>query len=254
MPLRQSRCFVLRTHRVAEADLVAVLFSADEGKVRGWVHGARRPRSRFGNSLGIGNEVEACWFERETRELVRVDRCEVVVSALPLLRAPLPGAAVRYLSELMDTFASEREPEPGLFRLLGACRDALLAGRPAALVTAYAEAWVLRFAGLYPRPGRCRCGARFDAGGARYFAAGPVFACSDCARGRAEPDATLSGATLAALREFWRRGPGQVTAPPDAEAELFAFHGRLALAAAERPLRSRLLLEAILRSGSRPSA
>lgn len=254
MPLRQSRCFVLRTHRVAEADLVAVLFSADLGKVRGWVRGARRPRSRFGNSLGVGNEVEAGWFERETRELVQVDRCEVVVSALPLLRHPVRGAALRYLSQLMETFALEREPQPGLFRLLAACRDALLAERPPALVTAYAEAWVLRFAGLYPRPGRCACGARFDQGGARYFAAGPVFACPGCARGRAEPDASLSGATLAALADFWRMGPGQVAAPSDAEAELFEFHGRLAFAAAERPLRARSVLEAMLRPAASPSA
>ncbi len=253
MPLRQSRCFVLRTHRVAEADLVAVLFSADEGKVRGWVRGARRPRSRFGNSLGIGNEVEAGWFERETRDLVQVDRCEVVVSALPLLRDPLPGAALRYLSELMETFAVEGEPQPGLFRLLAACRNALLAGQPPALVTAYAEAWVLRFAGLYPRPGRCACGAGFDAGGARYFASGPVFACPECARGRAEPDASLSAAALAALGDFWRLGPGQVAAPSRAEAELFEFHGRLALAAAERPLRARSLLEAMLRPAARPA-
>lgn len=254
MPLRQSRCFVLRTHRVAEADLVAVLFSAEEGKVRAWVNGARRPRSRFGNAFGIGNEVDAGWFERETRELVTVRACEVVVSALPLLRDPAPGAALRYLSELMETFVVEREPQPGLYRLLAACRNALLLGRSPALVTAYAEAWVLRFAGLYPRPGRCACGAGFGEGGARYFASGPVFACPDCARSRAEPDASLAGATLAALASFWRLGPDRVEAPSEAEAELFDFHGRLALAAAERPLPTRSVLEAMLPSLARRSA
>ena len=59
MPLKHSRVFVLRTYAVAEADKVCVLFSGDEGKVRAWARGARRPKSRYGGALEIGNEVDA---------------------------------------------------------------------------------------------------------------------------------------------------------------------------------------------------
>lgn len=246
MPVRQSRCFVLRTYRVAESDLVVVLFSAEEGKVRGWARGARKPRSRFGSALGVGNEVDAGWFEREGRELVQVDRCDLVASALPLVRDPVRGAALRYLSELVDLFAVEREASPRLYRLLAASRDALLERRPVDLVTAYFEAWTLRLAGLYPRPGRCGCGAGFETDGAAFYASGPVFACSGCASGRGEPTARVSAAALSVLREFWRLGPAAVTASARLGAELFAFHGRLAAAATDRPLRSRTTLESLL--------
>ena len=246
VPLKQSRCFVLRTYPVRETDKIAVLFSGEEGKVRGWARGARRPRSRFGSSLDTGNEVEVGWFEREGRELVHVDRCDLVASALPLVRDPVRAAALRYLSELVDIFAPGREANPKLYRLIAACRDALLRERPAALVVAYFEAWLLRLSGLYPRPGRCGCGAGFERDGALFFAAGPAFRCSRCAAGRGEPTARLSGDALGLLEEFWTAAPGAAFRELSAAAELFRFHGRLAAASAEKTLRTRAALEGML--------
>ena len=248
MPLKQSRAFVLRTYAVAEADKVCVLFSGDEGKVRVWARGARRPRSRYGGALDIGNEVEAGWYEREGRELVHLDRCDLVTSALPLARDPVRAAALGYLSRLVDTFAPDREADPRLYRLIAACRDALLDERPAALVVAYFEAWLLRLSGLYPRPDRCACGAGFDDTGAVYFAAGPVYACPRCAPGHGEPTDRLSSGALRLLEAFWVEPPS--TAPPEtpAIAELFRFHGRLTAAFAERALPARQALETMLGS------
>ncbi len=246
MPIKQSRCFVLRTYPVREADKVAVLFSGDEGKVRGWARGARRPKSRFGSSLDTGNEVEVGWFEREGRELVNVDRCDLVVSALPLVRDPVRAAALRYLAELVDIFAPGREANPKLYRLLAACRDALRGGRPVALVAAYFEAWLLRLSGLYPRPGRCGCGGDFVPDGALFFAAGPAWRCPGCAAGRGDPTAQLSGGALALLAEFWSVPPSASFAGAGAAAELFRFHGSIAPAAAERALPARAQLEGAL--------
>lgn len=248
MPLKHSRCFVLRTYPVRESDKVVVLFSGEEGKVRGWARGARRPKSRFGSSLDTGNEVEVGWFEREGRELVQVDRCELVASALPLVRDPVRAAALRYLSELVDIFALERVANPKLYRLIAACRDAFLGEPPAALVVAYFEAWLLRLSGVYPRPGRCECGAGLARDGAGYFAAGPAFFCTGCSAGRGEPSARLSGGALGLLENFWVAPPAALRADRALAAELFGFHGRLAAASAERALPARAALEAMLRS------
>ncbi len=250
MPLRQSRCFVLRTYPVREADKIAVLFSGEEGKVRGWARGARRPKSRFGSSIDTGNEVEVSWFEREGRELVQVDRCDLVASALPLVRDPVRAAAIRYLSELVDSFAPDREGNPKLYRLIGASRDALLGERPAELVVAYFEAWILRLSGLYPRPGRCGCGEGFEKAGASFFAGGPSFRCPACTARRGEPTMRVSPGALGLLAEFWVHPPAAVTAEPRAAEELFRFHGRLAAASAERALPARATLEERLRSAS----
>ena len=246
MPLRQSRAFVLRTYPVAEADRVCVLFSGDEGKVRAWARGARRPRSRYGGALDVGNEVEAGWFEREGRELVTLDRCELVTSALPLARDPVRAAALGYLSRLVDTFAPDREADPKLYRLICACRDALLARQPAELVVAYFEAWLLRLSGLYPRPGRCACGARFEREGAVFFAAGPVYACPRCAPEHGEPTGRLSPGALRLLETFWAATPSAPVTEAAAVPELFRFHGRLTAAFAERALPARGALERLL--------
>ena len=246
MPLKQSRAFVLRTYAVAEADRVCVLFSGDEGKVRAWARGARKPRSRYGGALDIGNEVEAGWYEREGRELVHLDRCELVTSALPLARDPVRAAALGYLSRLVDTFAPDREADPRLFRLICACRDALLDDLSAELVVAYFEAWLLRLSGLYPRPGRCACGAGFERDGAVFFAAGPVYACTRCAPGHGEPTARVSAAALGLLETFWVEPPSAAAPDPSTARELFRFHGRLTAGHAERALPARQALEGLL--------
>lgn len=246
MPLKQSRAFVLRTHAVAEADKVCVLFSGDEGKVRAWARGARKPRSRYGGALDIGNEVEVGWYEREGRELVYLDRCDLVTSALPLARDPMRAAALGYLSRLVDTFAPDREADPRLYRLISACRDALLDERPAQLVVAYFEAWLLRLSGLYPRPGRCACGAGFDEDGAVFFAAGPVYACPRCAPRHGEPTDRLSSGALGLLETFWAAPPSASLTDRAAAGELFRFHGRLTAAFAERALPAREALETLL--------
>lgn len=246
MPLKQSRAFVLRTYAVAEADRVCVLFSGEEGKVRAWARGARKPRSRYGGALDIGNEVDAGWFEREGRELVHLDRCELVTSALPLARDPVRAAALGYLSRLVDTFAPDREADPRLFRLIAACRDALLDHLSADLVVAYFEAWLLRLSGLYPRPGRCACGAGFEPDGAVFFAAGPVYACTRCAAGHGEPTDRLSAAALGLLETFWTAPPSAAAPEASTARELFRFHGRLTAGFAERALPARQALEGLL--------
>ena len=253
MPLKQSRAFVLRTYAVAEADKVCVLFSADEGKVRAWARGARRPKSRYGGALDIGNEVDAGWYEREGRELVNLDRCELVASALPLVRDPVRAAALGYLSRLVDTFAPDREADPKLYRLISACRDALLDERPAELVVAYFEAWLLRLSGLYPRPGLCACGSGFEAGGAVFFAAGPVYACTNCAPEHGEPTDRLSSGALRLLEAFWAEPPSASLPDLSATGELFRFHGRLTAAFAERALPARQGLEGILGADAEPA-
>ena len=149
-----------------------------------------------------------------------------------------------------DTFAPDREADPRLYRLISACRDALLDERPAELVVAYFEAWLLRLSGLYPRPGRCACGAAFDDGGAAFFASGPVYACCRCAAAHGEPTARLSLGALRLLEAFWVAPPSASLPDISAAGELFRFHGGLTAAFAERASPARHALESILRPGA----
>ncbi len=235
---------MLRTHPFRESSLVVVVFSGEEGKVRGVARSARRPGSRLGSALDSGNEVRAVWFEREGRPLVNFDRAELVCSALPLVRDPLRGAALASFLELLDLFAAEREANPDLYRLMAACRSALLEEAPPPLIVAYFEAWILRLSGFYPRPSRCACGAGFAEAGAHYFAGGPVWRCPRCRPEADPPTATLPGSAIGLLEDIWRLPPDRIGDRRDGDRQdgalaLFRFHGFLTGAVAERRLPSR---------------
>ncbi len=224
---------------------MVVLFSGEQGKVRAWARGARKPRSRLG-ALEVGNELDVGWFEREGRELVNVDRADLVESALPLVRDPVRGAALTFFADLADLFASEGVASPQLYRLMAACRDALLGGSPPEAVAAYFEAWALRLSGFYPRPARCGCGAAFAESGARFYAGGPSWRCPECPGGPSEPSASLAGPALALLDEIWRAPPSGVAPKRRDALELFAFHGLLTDAVVERRLPTRDALASVL--------
>ena len=258
MALRQSRCFVLRTYPASEVAKLVVLFSEEAGKIKGWAHGARRPNSRFGSSLDLGNEVRVEWQERQSREWVTLRHGELLTSALPLVRDPVAAAALSHQIRLVDLFAPDRETNPDLYRLTGACLRALTMRRSPRLVTAYFEAWLLRLSGLYPRPGRCGCGADFGSSGAVFEAAGPAYFCPHCAAARGEADAAgrngarLSGDALALLGDIWTSPPEAVADRPSVR-ELFRFHGLLTESALGRSLRTRAALTVVLGRSSAPA-
>ena len=129
MPLRRALSIVLRSYKVGEADKIVVFLTQEYGKLRGMARAARRPRSRFGASLEMGTEVELTFFEKENRELVSVDRCDIVRSRFSKLGEPILATTLGYVTELIDSFAPEREPNERLYRLLRATIGAL-AERP----------------------------------------------------------------------------------------------------------------------------
>ena len=245
MPIRQSRAFVLRSFPLSETAKGVILFSEDEGKIKGWAHGARRPNSRFGSSLDLGNEVQLEWRERETREWVNLNHCDLLVSALPLMRDPLAAATLHYHLGLVDVFAPGRDARPRLYRLVRACLGALREHTSPLLVAAYFEAWLLRLSGLYPRPGRCGCGAGFREKGAAFRPSGPAWFCPDCAPGERPGDLALSPAALELLAAMWASPPTAVqdgsrtVADRTAAEELFRLHRGMVGAAAGREIPGR---------------
>ena len=118
MPIRHTDAIVLRTYRIGEADKVVVFLTRDVGKIQGLAKGARRPRSRFGGSLEIGTELELTFFEKESRDLVSVDRCDIIRSGFPSSGDPILACTLAYFADLVDSFAPEREPNVKLYRLL----------------------------------------------------------------------------------------------------------------------------------------
>ena len=125
MPARVSEALVLRTYPLQEADLVVSFLTRDQGKLRGVAKRARRPKSAFGAGLERLSHVRMAYFQRETRELVNLDSCELIRSQFGLVSDYWAGVALDYFAEVTEQLLPPAEPNEKFFRLLLAVLDSL---------------------------------------------------------------------------------------------------------------------------------
>jgi DNA repair protein RecO (recombination protein O) len=234
---------ILRTYRYGEADRIVVFLTAERGKKRGVAKNATKSRRRFGGALEPMTRGQVAYFERETRDLVRVDRIDARQTPLNATKGRLNADAAHvlghaaYFAELLDEWAPDGHTNQRLFRLGASVGEALcLAGSIDALAR-YFEYWLLRLEGVYPALDACPgCGASL-AGGASLVLRDRHYACPDCASGGLR----LSRAAMTFLKEAGHRTPTEVTragAPAGALREIEQVHHRLIAMHLEKELRS----------------
>jgi DNA repair protein RecO (recombination protein O) len=149
MPLYTAEALVLRTYKLGEADRIVVFLTRDRGKKRGVAHNARKSRKRFGAALEPLTEVRVSYFEKEQRDLVRLDYAEPVRSPL-VAASPEALGYSHYFAELIDEWAAEADVDERLFRLSTSALEALVCGVPGEALARYFECWLLRLQGVYP--------------------------------------------------------------------------------------------------------
>ncbi|MFQ5742522.1 MAG: DNA repair protein RecO [Acidobacteriota bacterium] len=178
--MRQSTAYALRTYPLGEADLIVVFFTCEYGRLKSVAKAARRVRSRFGSAFQPLTRSALVFYEKEGQELTRVSSCEVERSYYEQLLTPEAAATAAYFAELLQEFTAERDPNPAIFRLIGAVMEAVSEGLPLPLAARYFEVWVLRLSGLLPRLSICgSCGRRLAAG--RWVVPHPLeFVCRQC--------------------------------------------------------------------------
>ena len=179
-----------------EADLVVSFLTRDQGKLRGVAKRARRPKSAFGAGLERLSHVRMAYFQRETRELVNLDSCELIRSQFDLVSDYWASVALDYFAEVSEQMLPAAEPNEKFFRLLLAVLEWLRpagtaedAGRVWRAVT-YFSLWAVRLSGWLPELHVCLgCGSVLDdtgAGGAAeraFFGRGRAgLLCGDCRR------------------------------------------------------------------------
>src|SRR5437764_15205779 len=111
MPLHQSDSIIFKTYPLGEADRIVVFFSRDFGKFRGVANGARRMKNRFGASLEPLAHSRLMFFERENRDLVRIQSADLIDSPMDLFADYDRAVCAGRLVELVDRFLPEREPQ-----------------------------------------------------------------------------------------------------------------------------------------------
>ena len=173
VPARVSEALVLRTYPLKEADLVVSFLTRDQGKLRGVAKRARRPKSSFGAGLERLSHVRMAYFQRETRELVNLDSCELIRSQFDLVSDYWQSVALDYFAEVADQLLPSAEPGERFFRLLLAVLDYLRpaggddpgvgsSGRVWRAVTYY-SLWAVRLSGWLPELHVCLgCGSLLD--------------------------------------------------------------------------------------------
>ena len=166
MPAHVSEAFVLQTWPFREGDLIVSFLTRDAGKLRGVARRARRPKSGFGSGLERLSQIRMSYFQRENRELVNIDSCELVESQFALAGNYYASCVLDFMAEVSEQLLPAAEPSEKYFRLLTASLQHLratsrnnAAGNTWRAVT-YFSLWAVRLAGMLPELEACLgCGS-----------------------------------------------------------------------------------------------
>jgi DNA repair protein RecO (recombination protein O) len=182
MSLHQSDSIILKTYPLGEADRIVAFFSRDYGKLRGVANGARKMKNRFGASLEPLAHSRIQFFEKENRDLVRIQSADLLDSPMKLFADYDRAVCAGRLIELIDRFLPEHEPQDAVFRLARMTVRALEQGCPIEFAACYFEVWMLRLAGVFPDLFVCSsCSKQLQLEDARFLAPGlQAVICGEC--------------------------------------------------------------------------
>jgi DNA repair protein RecO (recombination protein O) len=152
MPACVSETYVLRTYPFRESDLIVSFFTRDQGKLRGVARRARKPKNTFGSGLERLSLVNLSYSQRETRELVNLNSCDLLQSQFDLLNDFDAGVAIDYVAEVSDHLLPPHEANERFFRLLAAILGHMHERAPGAIWAAitYFSLWATRLSGFLP--------------------------------------------------------------------------------------------------------
>lgn len=150
MPARSSESFILQTYPFRESDLVVSFFTRDLGKLRGVARRARRPKNTFGSALERLSHATVSYYQKENRELVSLNSCELVHSQFTLASNYEASVALDYLAEITEQLLPPNETNERHFRLLIAVLDYLRSGGSIWPAVNYFALWSVRLAGFLP--------------------------------------------------------------------------------------------------------
>jgi DNA repair protein RecO (recombination protein O) len=177
MPARVSEAFVLQTWPFREGDLIVSFLTRDFGKLRGVARRARRPKSGFGSGLERLSHIRMSYFQRETRELVNIDSCDLLHSQFGVLNDFASACTLDFIAEVSEQLLPAAEPSEKYFRLVTAVLDHLRSGAALSAqaegsvvrvsrtwqAVTYFSVWAVRLAGLLPELHVClNCGLQLE--------------------------------------------------------------------------------------------
>ena len=243
MPLREMEAIVLRTYRLAEADKIASLFTRQMGRLRVAAAGARRTKSRFGAALEPLSHVRAFIYERENRDLLRMNSAELIESFFNMQKDYRVQLAAQYLAEVGERMIPEREPNDRLFRLFLAVLRSLKNSGEVTRPLLYFDYWLVRLAGFLPDFDHCQsCGRALGETGGFFLPGSEGLVCDNCRTGGAGLRVSVAPAVRAGCQKPLERWIAEEKAPADCR-EARRFFEDLIETHSERKLVTRAMME-----------
>ena len=188
MPARETEAIILKTFPLGEADRLVSFFGRTSGRIRGVAGGARRLKNRYGSSLELLSHVQIWYVEKETRDLVRIQQCELLESFHKAQADYALSTGLAVVSEIAERVLPEQEAADPMFRLL------LLTAREVErrgdwkLPLAYFAFWTVKLGGWLPPLDRCvSCGKSFGQSDAFQSALFDGLHCNDCRKPGMKP-------------------------------------------------------------------
>ncbi|GAC1669206.1 MAG: DNA repair protein RecO [Candidatus Acidiferrum sp.] len=183
MPARETEALILKTFPLGEADRLVSFFGRSTGRVRGVAAGARRVKNRYGSTLQVLSHVQIWFVEKETRELVRIQQCELLDSFNKAQSDYALSTGLALLSEISETILPEREVSEPMFRLMLLTAREIERRAAWTLALSYFAFWAVKLGGWLPRFDRCAtCGQLFGAQPAFFAPWDPGLWCEKCRR------------------------------------------------------------------------
>ncbi len=181
MPARETEAIILKTFPLGEADRLVSFFGRTSGRIRGVAGGARRLKNRYGSSLELLSHVQIWYVEKETRDLVRIQQCELLESFHKAQSDYALSTGLAVVSEIAERVLPEQEVADSMFRLL------LLTAREVErrgdwnLPLAYFAFWTVKLGGWLAPLDRCaNCGKALGSGPGFQSALFDGLYCGEC--------------------------------------------------------------------------
>jgi DNA repair protein RecO (recombination protein O) len=167
MPARETEAIILKTFPLGEADRLVSFVGRTSGRMRGVAAGARRLKNRYGSALELLSHVRLWYFERETRDLVRIQQAELLASFHKAQSDYQLSTGLALVSEVAERVLPEHEVNESMFRLILLTAREVERRASWTLPLSYFVFWTVRLAGWLPRFEVCAvCGKPFGKGGA----------------------------------------------------------------------------------------
>jgi DNA repair protein RecO (recombination protein O) len=183
MPARETEAIILKTFPLGEADRLVSFFGRTSGRMRGVASGARRLKNRYGSTLEILSHVQIWYVEKETRDLVRIQQCELLESFHKAQSDYGLSTGLAVVSEVSELVLPEHEAAESMFRLvLLTVREIDRTGEWT-LPLSYFAFWAVRLGGWLPQFDRCsECGSPLGTQASYHSAWEPGLRCENCKR------------------------------------------------------------------------